>query len=91
MQESGMYLDITIPVLVSLIVSALFYAGLSRKLWNLQCDLSATQAQLLRERNQRASLGRSKDKEQLELLRELGAGAAPLKPVNPLLKFGIKG
>jgi hypothetical protein len=82
-----MWLDLAVNVLVSLTSCALFYAGLARVVWNLQCDLSATQAQLLRERNQRASLARSKDKEALEVLSDLQRTTPPLNKVNPLAKF----
>lgn len=86
-----MLLDGAIALLVSLVVCALFHAGLARRVWNLQCDLAATQAQLLRERNQRASLSRSKDKEALEVFHELKNGSQPAPPRNPLAKFGIGG
>jgi len=67
----------------------LIHAGIARKVYNLQCDLATTQAQLLRERNQRASLGRSKDKEALELFNQLKQDPPqPVRP-NPLAKFGI--
>ena len=87
MQESGMWFDLATTILVALVVCLLFYAGLARVVWNLRCDLAATQAQLLRERNQRASLGRSKDKESLELFKDLKQPAPPLNSVNPLAKF----
>jgi len=89
MQESGMFYDLITPALVALLVSLIVYAGLARKVWTLQCDLASTQAQLLRERNQRASLSRSKDKESLDVLRELGQNPAPQVPKNPLSKFGV--
>ena len=90
MQELGMFIDLIAPALVSIIITSLFLAGLTRKVWNLQCDLSATQAQLLRERNQRASLGRSKDKESLELLKEMQGSLTNVPKQDALQKFGIR-
>jgi len=89
MQELGMFYDLITPALVALLVSLIVYAGLARKVWTLQCDLASTQAQLLRERNQRASLSRSKDKEALEVLSELGQHAPTPTQRHPLAKFGI--
>ena len=89
MQESGMWYDLLLSGAVSLAVCALFHAGLARKVWNVQCDLAATQAQLLRERNQRASLSRSKDKESLELFDKMKSAPVIEQPKNHLAKFGI--
>jgi hypothetical protein len=91
MQKSGMFLDLLAPALVSLVVSLLVLAGLTRKVWNLQMDIAGLQAQFLRERNQRASLTRSKDKEALELFRDIAPTKPPVNKINPLNKFGIGG
>jgi len=71
--------------------SLLVFAGLARKVYNLQCDLVATQAQLLKEKNSRAALTRYKDKEALEVLREVGAPPVAVNSKNPLSKFGVRG
>jgi hypothetical protein len=84
-----MIFDLLLAGLAGLVVSVLFNASLARRVWNLQCDLAATQAQLLRERNQRASLARSKDKEALEVLGEMRGPVSPAKTINPLAKFGV--
>lgn len=81
--------DLWLAVLAGIVGSLIFHAGLARKVYNLQCDLSVTQAQLLREKNSRAALSRSKDKESLEVLRELTTSNPPAKPLHPLQKFGI--
>ena len=83
--------DLLLGFLGGMVPTLLFHAGLVRRVWNLQCDLATTQAQLLRERNQRASLSRSKDKEALEVLNELkGPVGIPKPAVNPLAKFGVR-
>lgn len=89
MQESRMVLEILIGVCVPLAISVLVYAGLARKVYNLQMDLATLQEQFLRERNQRAALHRSKDKESLELLKDLKNQTPVPTPINPLRKFGI--
>lgn len=86
-----MWFDLLLSGSVAFVVSALFYAGLARQVWNLRCDLASTQAQLLRERNQRASLGRSKDKESLELFKDLQRPTPSLNTVDPLAKFKLRG
>jgi hypothetical protein len=67
----------------------LVYAALARRVWNLQCDLASTQAQLLKDRNSRAALIRHNDKASLELFQNLKPETStPIRP-NPLKKFGI--
>ncbi|MGH8755348.1 MAG: hypothetical protein ACREU0_05910, partial [Burkholderiales bacterium] len=69
MQESGMLLDLLIALVGGLCGGVLIHAGLARRVYNLQMDLAMLQEQFLRERNQRAALHRSKDKESLELFK----------------------
>lgn len=87
MLEPCPMMDLLLSGLVALVVSGLIHASLARRVWNLQCDLAATQAQLLRERNLRASSTRSKDKEALEVLKDLQQQPSPINHVNPLAKF----
>lgn len=74
---------------VSIVICLLFYAGLRRSLWTVQCDLSTTQAQFLKLRNANAAGTRWKDKEQLQLLTDLQGQPKPTLPVNHLKKFGV--
>ena len=67
----------------------LCHAGLARKVYNLQCDVSTLQERLLQEKNQRASLSRRTVKAELEDLKELQSIPQPAKQVNSLKKFGI--
>lgn len=90
MQESCMWFDILISVAGGIAGGAFIHAALARKVYNLQMDLASVQAQFLRERNQRASLTRSKDKESLELFNTLKNETPKLPPVNPLAKFGVR-
>lgn len=83
-------MDYAISILCGFLAGLLPYAGLSRKLWNLQCDVAHVQAQLLKERNARAANTRWKDKELLDELTGAAEGpksALPLKQVDPLAKF----
>jgi hypothetical protein len=89
MQESGMFFDLLMGGLAGLLTSLLFYAGLARKIYNLQCDLAITQAQLLKEKNSRAATIRHNDKASLELFTDLKQPAPPSIPRNPLAKFGV--
>lgn len=89
MQESGMLIELAVGFTGGLCGGLAFHAALARKVYNLQLDLSMLQAQLLRERNQRASLSRSKDKEALEVLQDLKSTPPPAAKVNHLAKFGI--
>ena len=83
-------MDWGISILCGFAGGLIGYAGIARKLWNLQCDLSATKAQLLKERNARAANTRWRDQEALEEL-QAAAGAQPssklpIRP-DPLAKF----
>jgi len=89
MQELGMWWDLGMAFAAGLSGSLLIFAGLARKVYNLQLDLSTVQEQLLREKNQRAALTRHRDKESLEVLNSLKAPAPLPVPHNALGKFGI--
>lgn len=83
-------MEYAIAILCGFLAGLIPYAGLARKLWNLQCDLAHVQAQLLKERNARAANTRWKDKELIDELTEasgLPKSAAPFKSVDPLAKF----
>lgn len=84
-----MVIELAVSVAVSLITSLLFYAALARKVYNLQCDLVVTQAQLLKEKNSRAATIRHNDKASLELFDNLKQPTPVPVPKNPLAKFGI--
>jgi hypothetical protein len=84
-----MVFDLLMGGLAGLLTSLLFYAGLARKIYNLQCDLAITQAQLLKEKNSRAATIRHNDKASLELFENLKQPSASIAPKNPLAKFGI--
>jgi len=87
MQESGMWFDLITTVFVACVVCLLLYAALARRVWNLRMDISTLQEQILREKNQRAALTRSRDKQSLELFQDLKQPTPPLNSVNPLAKF----
>ena len=84
-------MDYLIPILLGFLGGLLPYAGLARKLWNLQCDLKSTQVQLLKERNTRAADTRWKDKallDELEQAKNTNGQPTFTKPVvDPLAKF----
>jgi len=80
-----------LDIVLGMVGGALFYAPLARKVWNLQCDLSTTQAQLLKLKNAGAATTRWKDKETLEGLMQAAKPTVTAVPRNPLNKFGING
>lgn len=82
-------LEYLITVGLGMLGGVAIYAPLARKVWNLQCDIASTQAQLLKDRNQRAAMIRHKDKESLELLNDLKGTPKPVVPPNPMDKFRI--
>lgn len=84
-----MLIEIGISLLGGISGAVLFHAGLARKVYNLQCDIATLQERLLQEKNQRAALTRHKDKESLEVLRELQKPVQDITPKNHLAKFGI--